>query len=274
MSMGHGGTAPADTAPPGAGGQVPLRWLATLREVVGPTLVRTENGQLTGYVMFNVGEAGEERVMADALAAVGRYPVPPGLRIEPAGRYLDKLEADRRLAFIVPIVIAINLLLLHLAFRRVGLTLAIFAAIPIAFAGGFIGLWLYPILTFGEPIHLTTAVWVGFIALFGISVDDGAVMGTYLVQRFKDRSFTTVAEIRQAVVDAGLRRIRPCLMTTATTIVSLIPVLWSSGRGADVMKPMALPLLGGLMVSLVTLFTVPAMFSWLEERRLGEIREG
>src|SRR5262249_10830673 len=153
----------------------------------GPALVRTENGQLTGYVMFNAGEGGEERAMAGALDAVERYraakqretgrdPVPLGLRIEPAGRYLDKLEADRRLALIVPIVIAVNLLLLHLAFRRAGLTLAIFLAIPIAFAGGFVGMWLYPILTGGDPIYLTTAVWVGFIALFGISVDDGAVM--------------------------------------------------------------------------------------------------
>src|SRR5262249_5208015 len=141
-----------------------------------------------------------------------------------------------------------------LAFRRAGLTLAIFLAIPIAFAGGFVGMWLYPILTGGDPIYLTTAGWGGFIAVFCISGDDSAVMGTYLVQRFEGRRFTTVEEIRQAVVDAGLRRIRPCLMTTATTIVSLVPVLWSSGRGSDVMKPMAVPLLGGLLVSLVTLF--------------------
>ena len=287
MSMGHGGAPPVDGVEPGARIQVPLRWLATLREVLGPALIRTENGQLTGYVMFNAGEGGEERVMADALAVAERLRVagagdpsrsafPPGLRVEPAGRYLDKIEADRRLLLIVPAVVAVNLLLLYLAFRRLGLTLAIMAAIPIAFAGGFIALRVYPLLTGGEPIHLTTAVWVGFIALFGISVDDGAVMGSYLVQRFEGRRFGSVEEIRQAVVDAGLRRIRPCLMTTATTIVSLVPVLWSSGRGSDVMQPMAVPLLGGLVVSLVTLFTVPALFSWVEERRLlaGEARSG
>jgi Cu(I)/Ag(I) efflux system membrane protein CusA/SilA len=168
----------------------------------------------------------------------------------------------------VPIVILINLLLLYLAYREIGLTLAIFAAIPITFAGGFIGIALWPIITGGPPIYLTTAVWIGFIALFGIAVDDGAVMATYLQQSFARLKPTTRQEVREAVLVAGLRRIRPCLMTTFTTILALIPVLLSDGRGADVMRPMAIPLVGGMVAELVTLFVLPALYSWIRERRL------
>ena len=259
--------------------QVPLGSLVDIREVMGPASIRTRNGQLTGYLMFNAEGRDEAAVMEDAVAAVerwregetertGRDPVPTGLRIEPAGRYLNKIEADQRLAILVPVVILINLFLLYLAFGDARLTLAIFVAIPITFAGGFIGLWLYPIVTGTGVIHLTTAVWVGFIALFGIAVDDGAVMATYLRQSFDARQPATVQEVREAVLVAGLRRIRPCLMTTFTTILALIPVLWSTGRGSDVMQPMAVPLVGGMLAELVTLFVLPAAYSWMAERRV------
>ncbi len=255
------------------GGQIPLGRLVDIREVVGPAAVRTKDGQLTGYVMFNAEGRDEAAVMADALAAVQAWrdtdkdPVPRGLRIEPAGRYLSKLEADRRLALMVPLVIFINLFLLYLAYGEIGLTLSIFAAIPVVFAGGFIGLWVWPWLAGGGPIYLTTAVWIGFIALFGIAVDDGAVMATYLQQSFKRLTPSSPQEVREAVVAAGLRRIRPCLMTTFTTIIALVPVLMSDGRGSDVMHPMALPLVGGMLAELVTLFVLPALYCWQMERR-------
>ena len=265
--------------PTRSGVPIPLGRLVDIREVLGPASVRTRNGQLTGYVMFNARDRDEASVMEDALAAVRRWrgaakaagapdPVPRGLRIGPAGRYLDKLQADRRLALLLPVVLLVNVLLLFAAFRKVGLTLAVFSAIPITFAGGFVGLWVYPLLSSGGPVYLTTAVWVGFIALFGIAVDDGAVMATYLQQSFARSRPTTVEGVRAAVLQAGLRRIRPCLMTTFTTILALIPILWSSGRGSDVMQPMALPLVGGMVAELVTLFVVPAVYSGLEERRV------
>ena len=99
-------------------------------------------------------------------------------------------------------------------------------------------------------------------------------MATYLTQRFAGFSPRTIDEVREAVVDAGRRRIRPCLMTTATTIVALVPVLWSSGRGSDILQPMALPLIGGMVVSLLTLFTVPGLYSWMQERRLRARQSG
>ena len=272
-----------------AGAQVRLDSLADIREVIGPAAIRTENGQLTGYVMFNAKDRDEGAVIGDALTAVQQWraderartgvdPIPAGLSITPTGRYKNKIEADRRLAVILPLVLAVNFFLIFLQFRRVGITATIFSAIPVAFAGGFILIGAWPhILDLlhavglrahpaAGPVYLTTAVWVGFIALFGIAVDDGVVVGTYMTQLFDKRPATTVEQVRATIVEAGTRRIRPMLMTTATTIFALLPVLWSTGRGADLMQPMALPLVGGMTFELVTLFVVPVIYCWLMER--------
>jgi Cu(I)/Ag(I) efflux system membrane protein CusA/SilA len=176
-------------------------------------------------------------------------------------------------------VLFINFVLVYLHFRRVGLSLLVFAAIPVAMAGGFLMLeWWPEIHDFlyglgildrgfgGEAMYLTVAVWVGFIALFGIAVDDGIVMGTYLRQSF-DRPIRSYAEIEERVVEAGLRRIRPCLMTTATTLVAMLPILLATGRGADLAVPMAVPLFGGMMAELVSLFVVPTGFCAIEQWR-------
>ena len=121
-----------------------------------------------------------------------------------------------------------------------------------------------------KTYNLSVAVWVGFLALFGIASDNGVVMATYLDQSFKERKPQTVKEIREATLAAGLRRVRPCLMTTATTILALLPILTSIGRGSDVMIPMALPSVGGMMVALITFFIVPVGYSWLKENELKE----
>jgi len=122
------------------------------------------------------------------------------------------------------------------------------------------------------PIHITVAVVVGFIALFGIATDDGVVMATYLRQLAAKRKPGTVREIRETVLEAGLRRARPCLMTTVTTILALAPILVSSGTGSDVAKPMAIPVVGGMLVGLFSLFIVPAVYCWVEELRLKRAR--
>ncbi len=120
-----------------------------------------------------------------------------------------------------------------------------------------------------HEIKLTIAVWVGFLALFGIATDDGVVIATYLKQSMDDSSPNTKQEVREAVVAAGKRRCRPCLMTTATTILALLPVLTSTGRGADVMIPMAIPSMGGMAVAILTMFVVPTLFSWVQERKVA-----
>ena len=119
-----------------------------------------------------------------------------------------------------------------------------------------------------HPINLSVAVWVGFLALFGIAADDGVVMATYLDQTFASRKPADRKSVREATVDAALHRVRPCLMTTATTILALLPVLTSTGRGADIMVPMAIPTFGGMVIELLTMFVVPVLYSWIEEGKL------
>ena len=159
----------------------------------------------------------------------------------------------------------------------------VFSGIAVAFSGGFILLWLYGqtwfmnFSFFGEnfrdifqmhSVNLSVAVWVGFIALFGIATDDGVVMATYLTQSFEKNKPENRKEIRAAIVAAGEKRIRPCLMTTATTILALLPVLTATGRGSDIMIPMAIPSFGGMLVALITLFVVPVLYSFREELQL------
>ena len=137
--------------------------------------------------------------------------------------------------------------------------------------------WFLNFSVFGEnmrdlfqvrPYNLSVAVWVGFLALFGIATDDGVILGTYLKQTFARRRPRTKDEVREAVVEAGKRRIRPCLITVATTILALIPVLTATGRGSDVMVPMAIPSFGGMTVALITVFTVPTLYCLKEELRV------
>jgi Cu(I)/Ag(I) efflux system membrane protein CusA/SilA len=159
----------------------------------------------------------------------------------------------------------------------------VFSGIAVATTGGFILLWLYGQswfldATFGDinlrelfqvrPINLSVAVWVGFIALFGIATDDGVVIATYLKQTFDKRPTETIEGVRAATVEAGKRRVRPCLMTTATTLLALLPVLTSTGRGSDIMVPMALPAFGGMSLELLTMFVVPVLYAMVEETKV------
>ena len=173
--------------------------------------------------------------------------------------------------------------ILYFQFRSTATTLFVFSGVFVAWSGGFLMLWLYgqdwflDFSVFGENMrdlfhvrayNLSVAVWVGFLAVFGIATDDGVVMGTYLEQSLKNRSPSSVADVREAVVAAGKRRIRPCLMTVATTILALIPVLTSTGRGSDVMVPMAIPSFGGMAVALITVLIVPTLYCLKEELKL------
>jgi Cu(I)/Ag(I) efflux system membrane protein CusA/SilA len=221
--------------------------------------------------------------LADESAA-GRFTVPAGVSYTFAGTYQDQLRAARTLRLVLPLALAVIFLILYFQFRSVPRTLIVFSGIAVAWAGGFIMIWLYGQPWFGDfavfgvnmrelfqlqTINLSVAIWVGFLALFGIAVDDGVVMMTYLRQSSEERAPGTPAEIREATVQAGLRRVRPCLMTSATTVLALLPVLTATGRGADIMIPMAIPTVGGMSLALLTMFTVPVLFAWSEERRLA-----
>jgi Cu(I)/Ag(I) efflux system membrane protein CusA/SilA len=272
------------------GAQIPLGQLAEIRYVRGPQEIKSEDTFLTAYVTFG-GQPGlaevdvVEAVEAHLRRAVeaGELVIPPGVSYAFAGSYEHQLRAARTLSIVIPVALSIVFLILYFQFGSVTTTLIVFSGIGVAWAGGFALLWFYAQPWFGDfhflgayvrelfqlrPVNLSVAVWVGFLALFGIASDDGVVIATYLKQSFEAMRTETVAQIREATVAAGLRRVRPCLMTSATTILALLPVLTSTGRGADLMIPMAIPSVGGMMFVLLTMFTVPVLYCWTQEAAL------
>ncbi len=275
----------------GDGSQIPLEQLATIRYVRGPQAIKSENTKLVGYVIFDKHKGYAEvdvveaaRDYLDEKLASGELVLPKGTqRPEFIGSYENQVRAARTLAWVVPLAMFLIFIILYLQFRSVATTLLVWCGVGIACSGGFIMLWLYSTSWFGDffvfgvhmrelfqirPLNLSVAVWVGFIALLGIATDDGVIVASYLDQSFKRERPATKEEIRKATVAAGLRRIRPCLMTTATTILALIPVLTSTGRGADVMVPMAIPSFGGMCIELMTLFFVPVSYCLIQEIKL------
>jgi Cu(I)/Ag(I) efflux system membrane protein CusA/SilA len=162
---------------------------------------------------------------------------------------------------LVPLALFINLVLIYLGIKNLRNAAIIFSAVPIAFAGGLILLWI-------GGFNTSVAVWVGFIALFGIAVDDGVLMITFLQQTIKKNTPKDWNSLKESIIEAGSRRIRPLIMTTVTTVAALLPIMWATGTGSEVIKPMAIPTLGGMLVELVTLFVVPVIFSYFEHRKI------
>lgn len=272
------------------GNPVLLSELVTIKYEQGPQVIKSEDTFLVGYVLFDKQDGfAEVDVVENAQAKIlekiesGELVVPKGISYKFTGTYENQLRAKKTLSVVVPLALLIIFLILYFQFRSVATSLMVFSGIAVAFAGGFMMIWLYGqdwFLNFGfmgenlrdlfqmHTINLSVAVWVGFIALFGIATDDGVVMATYLTQTFDKNSPETVKGIRASVLEAGEKRIRPCLMTTATTILALLPVLTSTGRGSDIMIPMAIPSFGGMLIALITLFVVPVLYSWKREIQL------
>ncbi len=162
---------------------------------------------------------------------------------------------------LVPLAMLINFFLLYLSFRNFSIAATIFSAIPVSFAGGMVAIAV-------AGVEMNTAIWIGFIALFGIAVDDGVVMATYIQQLIRRRPPNSIDELRETVFEAGMKRVRPCLMTTVTTLVALLPVLVSSGRGADVARAMAIPVFGGMLVEPFSSFVVPTIYCAIAEFKM------
>lgn len=275
------------------GAQIPLGDVVDIHYVRGPQVIKSEDTFLTGYVTFGanpgfaeVDVVEEVQTYLAAQEQSGMLHRPGGIHYEFAGNYQSALEFDQKMLLIMPLALLTIFLILYLENRSVINTFIIFSGIAVAFSGGFILLWLYSqpgflnVEIFGhnlralfniDPVNLSTAIWVGFIALFGIATDDGVVISTYLRQSFAREKPQSLSEIRQSTITAGQRRCRPCLMTTATTLLALLPVLTSTGRGADIMGPMAVPIFGGMIFELLTMFVVPVLFClWQEKKRLRE----
>jgi len=271
------------------GTQVPLIELASIHFVRGPQVIKSEDTFLIGYVTFDMQEdfaevevVNQTRAFLEQARDDGRLDIPAGVTYSFAGSYENQQRAAKTLAVVLPVSLMIIFLILYLQFRSTMTTGIIFMGILVAWAGGFGLIWCYGqpwFLNFDvfgmsmrqlfqvHPINLSVAVWVGFLALFGIATDDGVILATYLKQSFDRREPTSIQQIREATVAAGCRRIRPCLMTSATTILALIPVLTSQGRGADIMIPMAIPSFGGMIVVLITVFVVPTLYCAAAEIR-------
>ena len=279
--------------PTPAGNSIPLKELVQIKYVKGAQAIKSENTFLVGYVIFDKIEKFSEvdvvqkaeKFLEDKIKN-GELDVPDGISYSFTGNYENQIRAEKRLSIVIPLVLLIIFFILYMQFRRIITTMMVFSGIAVAFAGGFIMLWLYGqewFMNFAlfdinfrdlfqmKPIFLSVAVWVGFIALFGIATDDGVIMTTYLDQIFEKNKPATIEEIRQSVISAGRMRVRPCLMTTATTILALLPILTSTGRGADVMLPMAIPAFGGMTIELITLFVIPVLYSAWREKKLKRL---
>jgi Cu(I)/Ag(I) efflux system membrane protein CusA/SilA len=278
--------------PTATGAQIPLGEVADIEYSSGAQMIRSENTFLVGYVIFDkVAGRAEVDVVKEADAVLqeklrsGEINLPHGVSYTFAGNYEQQARASQRLLIIIPISLLIILLILYFQFKTVTASLIHFSGVFVALAGGFILLWLYGEpwfmnFTVGginirdmfsmHPINLSIAVWVGFIALFGIATDDGVLMGTYIHDTFLERNPQTREEIREAVVHAGLKRVRPAVMTTATTLIALLPVLTSTGKGSEIMIPMSIPIFGGMLIQSMTMFIVPILQCWWRE---GAIRK-
>jgi Cu(I)/Ag(I) efflux system membrane protein CusA/SilA len=261
------------------GVQIPLGEIAEIGYSRGAQMIRSENTFLVGYVIFDKQEGlAEVDVVQEAENSLNRkieagsLSVPKGVSFKFAGNYEHQLRATKRLAIVVPVSLMVILLLLYFQFQTVTASFIHFSGVFVAFSGGFIMLWLYGQGWFMDfslaginlrdlfqmhQINLSVAVWVGFIALFGIATNDGVIMGTYIHQVFEQRHPATVEEVREAVVAAGRKRVRPAMMTTAVAVIALLPVLTSTGKGADIMVPMAIPTFGGMIIQVMTIFVVP-----------------
>ena len=251
------------------GAQIPLGEVADIRLVMGPSMISSENGLLRGTVLMNVRGRDVGGFVADAQRAVARQvKMPQGYYIEWSGQYENEISARKRLELVIPIVFLIIFLLLYKTYNSFREASHVILAVPFALSGG---VFLLKLLGY----NFSVAVWVGFIALFGTAVQTGVVMVIYLeeaVARKKAAEGTlTVAGLREAVIEGALLRLRPKVMTVSTIVAGLLPIMWSARTGAEVMKPLATPVLGGMVSSLLhVLIVTPVIFTWLREREIRQ----
>ncbi|MBI4773189.1 MAG: efflux RND transporter permease subunit [Deltaproteobacteria bacterium] len=272
------------------GAQIPLKQLTKIEYVRGPQMIKNEDTFLTGYVLFEkkpeyseVEAVDQARTYLTYEIERGEFVIPAGVSHTFVGSFENQVRAQKKLMVILPLSLFVILIILYLHFNNLITASLVFTSIGVAWASGFIMLWLYGQSWFLDftilgnnmrdlfqvhPINLSVAVWVGFLALFGIASDDGVIMATYLDDTFAAKRPDTVQAVREATIEAGGRRVRPCLMTTATTVLALLPVLTSTGRGSDIMVPMAIPSFGGMVFGVITILVVPVLYCALQERKI------
>jgi Cu(I)/Ag(I) efflux system membrane protein CusA/SilA len=249
------------------GAQVPLSKVVTIATTMGPSMISSENGLLRGTVLLNVRGRDVGGFVEQAQRAVDQQvKVPPGYYIEWSGQYENEISARKRLEMVIPLVLALIFVLLYRTYGSAKEAAHVLLAVPFALTGG-----VFMVKALG--LNFSVAVWVGFIALFGTAVQTGVVMVIYLEEAVARRTAAdgrlTLAGLHAAVMEGALLRLRPKVMTVATVVAGLLPLLWSTRTGAEFMKPLAAPVLGGMVSSLIhVLIVTPVIFTWLRERKL------
>lgn len=252
------------------GKHIPLAQVAKLKKVSGPAVVNSENTLTYARVFVNVNQekVGLIDFVKNAQKAVGNkiksgeLKLPSGYFISWSGQFESEMESRKKLIPSLIIALSIILLLLYMAFKNFSSLFILSTGIPVSLMGGIILLFLL-------DFKFSTAVWVGFIALFGVATDNAVVLLSTLDDLFKKKVPKTIENIRQTVIEGGLLRVRPAMMTTMTTIIALMPVMLSTGTGSEIMKPMASPTVGGLITAtLSNLILVPVLYCWIKERQL------
>jgi Cu(I)/Ag(I) efflux system membrane protein CusA/SilA len=262
--------------PTSSGAHIPIGQVATIRYTTGPQELKSENGLLVGYVTLNTRDRDEvsvvedaqrllqsERRRSDELIAAGKpeeatLVLPPGYYWEWGGQFENQQRATKRLSLLVPVVLFAMFVMIYLGLGKWWLAFVVFFGILVSASGGFALLLFY-------GANLSVAVWVGFIVLFGVADDASVVILSFLENTFRDQHPNSVGEIRNLVIEATLKRVRPMLMSTATTVIGLMPIFLTHGRGSDVMQPMAIPSVGGMGVQLITFLVAPCLYCLVKE---------
>jgi Cu(I)/Ag(I) efflux system membrane protein CusA/SilA len=256
--------------PSPSGVQVPLQEIADIRKVPGPAMIQSENTLTYSRVFINIDpkvvgtvdfvERGK-KVLGEMIER-GELELPAGYYISWSGQYEAELEARNRLLLVLPLVLLLILFILYTTFKSAWSVALVATSLPVSLMGGVLLLFFF-------GYNFSVAVWVGFIALFGVATDNAVVLVKTLDNLFREKAAATIQAIREDVIEGSLLRVRPIVMTNATTIIALIPILFLSGSGSEVMRPMATPTIGGLVTAtLSNLILVPVLYAWVRERKL------
>jgi Cu(I)/Ag(I) efflux system membrane protein CusA/SilA len=253
-------------------GTIPLFAVADVKISEGPPMINSENAMLRGTVLFNVRDRDLGSTVKEAQEKLNKMfaKLPKGYNLEWSGQWENQIRANKALTLIMPIVLIIIFMVLYFTFKSLKEALFILITVPFALIGG-----VYMVYFYG--VNLSVAVAVGFIALFGVAVETAMLMMIYLNEymeklvKDKSNSSSTITkdDLRKYIMDGAVQRLRPKLMTVSVSLFGLIPILWSTGTGSDVMMPITIPLIGGVITSTIyVLLVTPVIFEILKEREL------
>ena len=281
-----GGEKPHQAAPEhaakGKKAPIPLSNLATIKIVEGPAMIKSENGQLLNYVTLMVRGRDMVGFVDEAKRVVAqKVRLPEGVHIEWSGEFEHQVRAAQTLRFVFPVVIVLIFVILYLTYKDFADAALMMLAVPEALAGGAFFMYIFPKIINGwdtPPMDFSVAVWVGFIACFGMATETGIIMLVYLREAIDKRggleNIKSLEELRQAVIEGAVHRLRPKLLTEGVAIIAIFPMVFASGVGGEILAPMALPVLGGLLISdeVVDIF-LPVRFYWIRRARWLKIQE-